>query len=34
MTGLMLITNSELIHLYGLWALGAAAFVGLFRYRR
>lgn len=34
MSGLMLIPNSELLHLYGLWALGAAAVVGLFLYNR
>lgn len=34
LTGLMLIPNSDLLHLYGLWALGAAAVVGLFLYRR
>jgi hypothetical protein len=34
LTGLMLIPNTELIHLYGLWALGAATVAGLFLYRR
>lgn len=34
LTGLMLITNSELFHIYGLWVLGALMVVGLFLVNR
>lgn len=33
LNGLMLISNSELFTLYGLWALGAATVAGMFLYR-